>query len=211
MIREKEEIKRLAIDEEYNRLSELIKERKNRLSTLISLSYTTDNYLRLKVVKATGYMVSVIIDGELDFVRTIISNLLWSLNDDSGGVGWSSPELLGEIISQRIDLLKDYIPIIISMLNIKEAFFRPGVLWAMGRIASKEPSYIKPYAPYINMYLSDPVPETRGYAVWCLKQIDAHIPHEHLNHLINDKSEILLLDAAGNISKKTIGEIVKET
>jgi|YelNatPaOPRAMG01_1025707.scaffolds.fasta_scaffold01730_5 hypothetical protein len=211
MITEKEKIKKLVMDEEYNKLYELVKEKKARLYTLISLSYTADNYVRLKVIKATGYVVSIIADSELDFVHTIITNLLWSLNDDSGSVGWSSPELLGEIITQKIELFKEYIPILISMLNIKETFFRPGVLWAMGKIATKEPSHIKPYAPYINMYLSDPVAETRGYAVWCLTQIGVPVPEEHQKHLLNDFSEILLLDAKGNISKKTICELTKET
>ncbi len=207
----KEKIKSLVLKEQYNELCELIKERKNRLSTLLSLSYTTDNNTRFKVIKAAGYAVSVISAQELDFVRTVISNLLWSLNDDSGSIGWSSPELLGEIISKRMDLFKEYVPLVISLLKIKETYFRPGVLWAMGRIAAIEPSHIKPYAPYINMYLADPLTETRGYAVWCLGQIGAAVPEEHRKHLLNDTSEILLLDGNGSISKKTIGELTQET
>jgi hypothetical protein len=210
MLKEKEKIQNLVLEERYGELSELIREKKSRFSTLLSLSYTTDNNTMFKVVKAAGYAVSAISDQELDFVRTIISNLLWSLNDDSGSVGWSSPELLGEIISSRIDLFKEYIPLVISLLKIKETAFRPGVLWAMGRIAATEPSHIKPYAPYINMYLADPITETRGYAVWCLGQIGVAVPEEHRKHLLNDASEILLLDGNGNISKKTIGEITKE-
>jgi hypothetical protein len=211
MLKEKEKIKSLVLKEQYNELCELIKEKKNRLSTLLSLSYTTDNNTRFKVIKAAGYAVSVISDQELDFVRTVISNLLWSLNDDSGSIGWSSPELLGEIISKRIDLFKEYVPLVVSLLKIKETYFRPGVLWAMGRIAATEPSHIKPYAPYINMYLADPITETRGYAVWCLGQIGVAVPEEHRKHLLNDTSEILLLDGNGSISKKTIGELTQET
>lgn len=210
MLKEKESIKQLVINEEYEKLCKLIKQKKNRLSILLSLSYTTDNYIKFKVVKATGFAVSALIDKELQYIKTTISNLLWSLNDDSGGVGWSSPELLGEIISTRIDLLKEYIPLIISLLKIKETYFRPGVLWALGKIASKEPSHIKPYEPYINMYLTDSIPETRGYAVWCLGLINATISEKLLNHLLKDTSEILILDTDGSISKKTISELAKQ-
>ncbi|MGC8578825.1 MAG: DVU0298 family protein [bacterium] len=211
MLSEKESIKDLLLADQYDKLCEFIKQKKNRLSTLLSLSYTTDNYIKFKVIRATGFVVDKIIDQELEFIKTTISNLLWSLNDDSGSVGWSSPELLGEIISTRIDLLKEYIPLVISMLKIKETYFRAGVLWAMGRIASVEPSHIKPYAPFINMYLSDPAAETPGYAVWCLKLINAKIPEEHISHLLEDTSEIVLLDTDGSISKKTISELAKQT
>ena len=210
MVKEKEEIKDLVLREHYEALCGLVKEKKSRLSLLLSLSYTADNNTRFKVIKAAGYAVSVIPDHELDFLRTVISNLFWSLNDDSGSVGWSSPELLGEIISKRIDLLKEYVPLVISLLKIKEAYFRPGVLWAMGRIAAREPSYIKPYVPYITMYLADSLAETRGYAVWCLNQIGAPVPEEHLQHLLQDTAKIWLMDGQGNISKKTIGQITQE-
>ncbi len=211
MIKEKEKIKGLILKEQYNELGELIKEKKSRLSLLLSLSYTTDNNARFKVIKAAGYAASAIPDHESDFLHTVISNLFWSLNDDSGSVGWSSPELLGEIISSRMDLFKEYVPLVISLLKIKEAYFRPGVLWAMGRIAARDPSPIKPYAPYINMYLADPVSETRGYAAWCLGQIGSPVPEEHLQHLLRDTAEVWLMDAQGNISKKTIGRITQET
>ncbi len=210
MLKEKEHIKNLVINEQYKELCRLVREKKSRLSVLLSLSYTTDNNIRFRVIKAAGHAVSAIADREADFIRTVISNLLWSLNDDSGSVGWSSPELLGEIVSARIDLFRGYIPLIISLLHIKEPFFRPGVLWAMGRIAAKEPSSIKPYAPYITMYLAEPLPETRGYAVWCLGQIKAQVPGEHIKRLLEDTSEIYLLDNDGNIYKKTVGKITGE-
>ncbi len=211
MIKEKEKIKSLVSGEQYDALCVLVKEKKSRLSLLLSLSYTTDNNARFKVIKAAGYAASAIPERESDFLRTIISNLFWSLNDDSGSVGWSSPELLGEIISARMDLFKEYVPLVISLLKIKEAYFRPGVLWAMGRIAARDPSPIKPYAPYINMYLADPVSETRGYAVWCLGQIGSPVPEEHLQHLLQDTTEVWLMDGQGNISKKTVGGITQET
>ena len=211
MIKEKEKIKSLVSGEQYDALCVLVKEKKSRLSLLLSLSYTTDNNARFKVIKAAGYAASAIPERESDFLRTIISNLFWSLNDDSGSVGWSSPELLGEIISARMDLFKEYVPLVISLLKIKEAYFRPGVLWAMGRIAERDPSPIKPYAPYINMYLADPVSETRGYAVWCLGQIGSPVPEEHLQHLLQDTTEVWLMDGQGNISKKTVGGITQET
>lgn len=210
MIKEKENIKGLVLNEQYHELCELMNEKKSRLSVLLSLSYTADDNVRFKVIKAAGYAASALSEHELEFVRTVIGNLFWSLNDDSGSIGWSSPELLGEIISTRIDLFKEYIPHVISLLTIKETYFRPGVLWAMGRIASREPSHIKPYLPYIKMYLADSRAETRAYAVWCLNQIGAPVPDEHLRRLLQDTAEVLLLDGQGNIRKKTIGQITQE-
>lgn len=210
MLADKQKIRAILLESRYDDLGKMVKEKKSRFSTLMSLSYTTDPSLKWHVVKAAGKVAALLCEQDEKFIRTNISNLLWSLNDDSGSVGWASPELLGEIISMRIDLFKEYIPLIISLLKIKETFFRPGVLWAMGRIAIVDPASIKPFAPYLNMYLADPLPETRGYAVWCLGQIGATVPEEHLLRLLSDASEVLLLDRNGSISKKTIGEITKE-
>ena len=210
MVKDRETLRNLVETEQYDELRILVQEKKNRLSTLISLSYTADDPFRFRIIRATGCIVAALVQQDLDFVRTLISNLLWSLNDDSGSVGWSSPELLGEIISSRIDLFREYIPLVISLLGIRETYFRPGVLWAMGRIAAQEPSHIKPYAPYIDLYLADPVSETRAYAVWCLGQIQAPVPEEHLGHLLQDTAQVTLLDDTGRIATKTIAAMTRE-
>lgn len=207
---DKERLQSLLHEERYELIVPFVAAKKTRLSMLLSMSYTTDPLEKWEIVKAAGYASKSIAESDPAFVRTVIRNLLWSLNDDSGSVGWSSPELLGEIIGGRTDLFKEFVPMVVSLLGIKEDSFRAGVLWAMGTIALNDLSSIRPYAPYVQMYVQDSSPDTRGCAVWCLGRIRAEVPGKYVRSLLEDAAGIYLLDSDKHIYRKTIGEITRE-
>jgi hypothetical protein len=57
----------------------------------------------------------------------------WSLSDESGGIGWSAPELIGEIVCADPRRFADIVPLIADVYAIEEDVFRPGVLYAFSR------------------------------------------------------------------------------
>ena len=63
---------------------------------------------------------------DLDFLRETCRKLVWSLSDESGGIGWSAPEILGEIVSADPKRFKDFIPLMASVYEIEEDVFRGG-------------------------------------------------------------------------------------
>jgi hypothetical protein len=100
----------------------------------------------------------------LDFLRETCRKLVWSLSDESGGIGWSAPEMLGEIVSADPKRFKDFIPLIASVYEIEEDVFRGGVLFALGRIAELAPELAAPYQKIIIFSLTDkdPLVKVRG-------------------------------------------------
>ena len=98
------------------------------------------------------------------FLRETCRKLIWSLSDESGSIGWSAPEILGEIVSADPKRFKDFIPLIASVYDIEEDVFRAGVLYALCRIAESAPELTAPYQKIIVASLSDkdPLVKVRG-------------------------------------------------
>ncbi|NTW65555.1 MAG: hypothetical protein HGB21_04440, partial [Nitrospirae bacterium] len=90
--------------------------------------------------------------------------LLWSLTDESGGIGWSAPEMLGEIVSADPARFQDIIPLIASAYEVEEDVFRAGVLYALARIAETAPELAAPYQKIVIMSIADrdPLVKVRG-------------------------------------------------
>ena len=99
-------------------------------------------------------------------VRKLISRLLYLLNEDSGSNGWGAAAALGEIGRDRIDLVKEIIPMFVGFLE--EAFSREPMLWGVGRLAEVQPELLNEVLPKIVPFLTSPEPQVRALAAWGL-------------------------------------------
>jgi hypothetical protein len=45
-----------------------------------------------------GEVMAHLADKDMESARVIMRRLMWSLNDESGGIGWGAPEAMGEIV-----------------------------------------------------------------------------------------------------------------
>jgi hypothetical protein len=94
-----------------------------------------------------------------------VRRLLWSLSDESGGIGWAAPELLGEIVQSDPEGFADIIPLIAEVYGIEEQTFRPGVVYALARIAEVSPEMVASFQKIIVRSLVDTNPLIRIYAL----------------------------------------------
>ena len=89
---------------EENNLDDVVsfvqKERKT-LSLLIRMAYDKDTLVGWRAIKAVGRVAKALAGTNHEFLRIAVRKLLWSLSDESGGIGWAAPELLGEIVSSE--------------------------------------------------------------------------------------------------------------
>ncbi len=134
------------------------------VSLLVRLAYDKDTLVGWRAIKAIGLAAREMLPTDLDFLRETCRKLIWSLSDESGGIGWSAPEILGEIVSADPKRFKDFIPLIASVYEIEEDVFRGGVLYALGRIAGPAPELAAPNQKTIISSLSDkdPLVKVRG-------------------------------------------------
>jgi hypothetical protein len=99
---------------------------------LISLAYDKEDLLCWRSIEAMGRAAEAVAKDDPLTVRGIVQRLMWSIREESGGIGWSAPEMLGEIVVRSPAAFADIVPIILSF-HEEESFLR-GVLWAMGRM-----------------------------------------------------------------------------
>jgi hypothetical protein len=97
--------------------------------------------------------------------------LLWHLNEESGGIGWGSPEAMGEIMARHQQLSEEYASILISYITPSGNYLeyeplQQGVLWGIGRLGYSHPDRVSAAAPCLLPFLSSQNVNLRGLAAW---------------------------------------------
>ena len=64
------------------------------VNPLFSFLYHGNPMVRWRAVTAMGRVVSRQAENDMASAQNIIRRLMWNLNDESGGIGWGSPEAL---------------------------------------------------------------------------------------------------------------------
>jgi hypothetical protein len=166
------------------------------LIVLVRLAYDKETLIGWRAIIAIGRVAEQFVRDQYDFLRETVRKLLWSLSDESGGIGWSAPEMLGEIVSADPIRLADIVPLIAQVYSIEEAVFRPGVLYALRRIAETDPKAVRPFQMLVKHGLSEQDPLSRVHALELVKMLRNEFIPENLESikcqvqdLRNDRAE----------------------
>lgn len=175
----------------------LAKEHRRVLTLLVRSAYDKETLAGWRAIKAVGFVARNLIKTDYEFLRETARKLLWSLSDESGSIGWSAPEMLGEIVAADPQRFSDIIPLIAEVYSIEEDVFRSGVVYALGRIAEASPELVMPHRDIIMRALSEADPLTRVYALrvirstWRLESQDnRQVLINLIKGLASDKREV---------------------
>ncbi len=146
-------------------VASLVNENRRALAILVRISYDKETLAGWRAIKAVGLAAKELVKTDFEFLREAVRKLLWSLSDESGGIGWSAPELLGEIVSADPKRFSDIIPLIAQVYEIEEEVFRPGVVYALARIAETAPERVAVYQKIILMSLAEKDPLINIYGL----------------------------------------------
>jgi hypothetical protein len=86
------------------------------INALFSFLCSADKSIKNKAVIAMGEVVSRMAETDLESARMVMRRLIWSLNEESGWIGWGSAEALGEIMARNEILAKEYHNLLISFV-----------------------------------------------------------------------------------------------
>lgn len=203
----KEEIQKFLLDRRFDRLGELQISKKRLISKLISLAYDKQTLICWRAIEAIGYLTKEVAETKPEIVRDIVGRLLWMIREESGGIGWSSPEILGEIVRNSPDKFSDIAPIILSFID--EEMLAPGVIWAIGRIGEVRPDLVNHAVPVITSYLNHSDAKLRGLTAWALGELQAGDVIHQLRALLNDTHRITLYKN-GELTEKTLDAIAEK-
>lgn len=182
------------------------------INPLIGSLCSPDETLKWRAVRAIGAVVSHLADRDMESARTIMRRFIWNLNDESGGIGWGSPEAMGEIMAVHERLADEYHRILISYIDeggnhLGNALLERGVLWGLGRLAQVRPSFVRDAIPHIASYLASSDPIHRGLAAWVLAILTPVPAPAQLEVLLSDMTEVRIFDG-GNIKSFLICDLV---
>ena len=144
---------------------------KKAIPLLVRIAYDKDTLAGWRAIKAVGLAAKEIVKTDDGFMRETVRRLLWSLSDESGGIGWSAPELLGEIVSADPKRFSDIIPLIAQVYEVEEEVFRPGVVYALARIAETDPEHVAVYQEIIVKSLTDKNPLLKIYGLLLVERL----------------------------------------
>lgn len=131
-----------------------------------------------------GRAVAFMAKKNMESARVFMRRLMWSMNEESGNLGWGIPEAMGCILAESPALAAEYSRILISYGHdtgrednfVDHAPLRRGVYWAIGRLAAANAAAASPALPHLVKALEDDDPGVQGMAAFALRQLAGHGP-----------------------------------
>jgi len=183
------------------------------VNPLFSFFYNIDETVKWRAVTAMGVVVSNLADHDMESARVIMRRLIWNLNDESGGIGWGSPEAMGEIMARHDRLAEEYHKILISYIMpdgnyIEHEILQRGVLWGIGRLAHARPQLVEDSVLFLLPYMQSEDANLRGLAAWTAGLFDSKTTRMLLKRLENDQATLTIyLD--GKLEEFTVAQLAR--
>ena len=145
---------------------------------------------------------------DLDKVRDILRRLFWQMNDESGGLVWQAPELIGEIIVNVPILIPEYAGLLLSFL--REEPFERGTHFAIYRVAQiNADPFVDRLSELVNS-VSNPDPAIQAYSALALGTMKEQDFRRVLKPLLKDHSQLQHYDVrCGDFVTMTVGEAAR--
>jgi hypothetical protein len=138
---------------------------KHLVGPLFSYFYNGNDLIKFRSISAMGLLAAQVAEYNMERARIILRRIMWNLNDESGGIGWGSPEAMGEILALCPKLAEEFKSILLSYLDpdgnyIEHEILQRGVLWGIGTYLKEYPSEIDDKSKaflYEHLHSTDPV------------------------------------------------------
>lgn len=132
--------------------------------------YSLDEVIRWSTIETIGYLMKFWWqDKREEKVRNYIRTLFWSMNDESGGIGWSSPQTVAEIIANIPEIVEPYGSMMIAHC-IDEPPLVKGCLWGIGRLGVLITDSVEFFKDQIFELFNSEDPEIVGLLCWAMGQ-----------------------------------------
>jgi hypothetical protein len=141
---------------------------------LFSHFYNKDELIKFRSITAMGFLGNRTAKKNLEKARIILRRIMWNLNDESGGIGWGSPEAMGEILCQSPEIALEFKSILFSYLDpggnfIEHKMLQRGVVWGIGSYLESNPQDLNEQTKALLFgHLHSPDLIKQGYAIRAL-------------------------------------------
>lgn len=163
------------------------------INPLISLMLHNDPIIRWRAVIAIGEVVNKLVSTDMEGARIVMRRFMWSLNDESGGIGWGAPEAMCVCVARNHKIADEFGHMVVSYLNpdgnyLEYEPLQRGLLWGIVHVAQKSPDVVNGAKPFLISYLDSGDAHVRGLAIMALNLLGVKESAERLRDLVSDGS-----------------------
>ncbi|MCX5877473.1 MAG: HEAT repeat domain-containing protein [Deltaproteobacteria bacterium] len=186
------------------------------LNPLFSAICSASEKTKWNAVSAMGATVSRLADQDMEAARIVMRRFMWSLNDESGGIGWGTPEAMAECLVCHKSLAQEYTKILVSFMR-EDGFYlelpalQRGLMWGLGRLAQARPELLRDWqAPrYLLPYLDSEDPIVRALAARALGLLQVVEAAAKIKQSPDDTTEFSLY-VEHRLTTVTAGQLARE-
>ena len=192
------------------------------VNSLFSALCAPSEAVRWQAVVCFGKVVPLIAARDMEAARVIMRRFLWSLNDESGGIGWGAPEAMAEIMARHEGLAEEYLHMLISYLRhdgpqlfedgnfLELPMLQRGLLWGIGRLCATRRDLLleRGVAADIPQYLTSEDMVVRGLAVWCLTELGTGAALEEIKDMARADVQVPIF-RDGNIHTSSLAQLIE--
>ena len=181
------------------------------VSPLCGLFHHPEELVRWRAVAALGAVTAQMAAEAMEPARVVMRRLMWNLNEESGGIGWGSPEAMGEITARHDGLAREYHRVLCAYAIpggtfIEFAPLQRGVLWGIGRLARVRPALTAPASKAVVSFFEAEDSLVRGHAAWAAGGLDPAAVAGPLEGLTRDAASLTTF-IDGKLVDVTVGEL----
>ena len=183
----------------------------------------SEELVRWHAISGMGMLVARLAEQDMEEARLIMRRLLWSLNDESGGIGWGAPEAMAEIMALHQGLAREYVHMLISYMRedgeeiwqdgnyLEHETLQQGLLWGAGRLAGTRRALVleKGMGGDIPPYLDSADGNVRGLAARAMGLLGLAQRLDRLRELTTDESPVRLYED-GVLATVTTGRLAQD-
>jgi len=205
----KQQVRRLLNERDHKRLIELCEQDRRAWNELRFRLYDMDEKIRWSGIEAAAqFMKHLWQKGKTGKVREYMRNLFWSLNDESGGIGWSSPQTIAEMIVHMPELLDPFGSMMIAHTLDEPPLVKAG-LWGIGRLGERVAESVEFFKDLVLRVFQNDDPETLSLAAWALGEVRYRTALPFLA-IIKERKELARIYIDGEFHEKQLGQWAKE-
>jgi hypothetical protein len=167
------------------------------LTPILASLYSQNEEVKWHAVTAMGILVSHLADRDLESARDVMRRLMWSLNHESGGIGWGAPEAMGEIMARDEALAREFAGILVSYIRrdgnfLESEILQRGVIWGLSRLTEARPLILRSMqmASHLLPFLDSQDATTRGLAARTLGLLGSRAGRARLQTLLADQAQL---------------------
>lgn len=143
------------------------------------LSFLLREDVRRQATWGLALAVRTVAAEDKEAARTIMRRLMWSMNEESGNIGWGIPEAMGAILAKTPFLAEEYWRILFSYVRetdgddnfIDHEPLRRGAYWGIAHLAAHAPRFSSAAFARLVPGLEEPSPTARAVVAWGITRL----------------------------------------